>query len=848
MKTQTTNQKYVMFTLLITLIALGTQWGSYEAQTVDEPFAVKLIYLLPNDQPYDANIPQKMIDAVSEIQTFFGEQMEAHGFGKKTFRIETDADGEPKVHRIDGQYPLSRYVSRGLYFKEIDMKFDRHRDLYIIHIPNQSIEGVAGVGGKRGTGGYAWVMGMLDLVTLTHEVGHAFGLFHDFSDPASIMSYGPGQNKLSACDARYLDVHPYFNTETPLKREHPTTIKLLSSLEYLSGSDSTSIQLKLSDLEGLHQVFLLSDHGNGLIRNFIACHNFEGEEDATFEFNFKGFYVGHEQYLSISELSEHRCRIRAVDIYGNVADTYFILKEVEQLTVPPPLPSLSVSVSTHFAGTLRGHSQKVTSVSFAPDGTLASGSEDNTVMLWDVSTQQSIDTFAEHTGPVTSVAFSRDGTILATGSEDGTAILWDVATGTNIKTFVEHTDRVTSLAFSPDGTTLATSSLDKRINLWNIVTKEKIHTFRSKAWVHSVAFSPDSKTIAFEGKGFSVTLWNIATGKEIGTSPGDYGVVTSIAFSPDGRTLAYGIRNRKVILYDVTTGKDIYAFSDHQTWVNSVAFSPEGFLASASQNQVRLWDIVTLQEITMLPEPQSDVNTIAFSHDGKTLAAGTKSGWVYLWEITTRLTPQLIGDLNDDGVVNILDLVLVASAFGQTGETAADINGDGTVNILDLVMVANSFGSGATAPSAKTLHASHVQHWLKLAEREVGGNSDPRLSRFGDRSYRKGIEVLEQLLASLIPKSSALLPNYPNPFNPETWIPYRLAKSADVQISIYDARGSIVRQLDMGHQSVGMYQTRARAAYWNGKNDVGESVASGVYFYTLTADDFSATRKILILK
>ncbi len=146
---------------------------------------------------------------------------------------------------------------------------------------------------------------------------------------------------------------------------------------------------------------------------------------------------------------------------------------------------------------------------------------------------------------------------------------------------------------------------------------------------------------------------------------------------------------------------------------------------------------------------------------------------------------------------------------------------------------------------------------MKLAERKVGGNADSRLSRFGDRSYQEGIgdrsyekdiEVLEQLLASLIPKSSALLPNYPNPFNPETWIPYRLSKPAEVQISIYDVRGSIVRQLDLGQQVAGMYQSRSRAAYWDGTNDVGESVASGVYFYTLTAGDFSATRKMLILK
>ena len=98
------------------------------------------------------------------------------------------------------------------------------------------------------------------------------------------------------------------------------------------------------------------------------------------------------------------------------------------------------------------------------------------------------------------------------------------------------------------------------------------------------------------------------------------------------------------------------------------------------------------------------------------------------------------------------------------------------------------------------------------------------------------------------PKVTTLLPNYPNPFNPETWIPYHLATAGDVQIRISDVRGSVVRSLALGYQAVGHYTSRIRAAYWDGRNDLGESVASGVYFYTLTVGDFSATRKLLILK
>ena len=156
----------------------------------------------------------------------------------------------------------------------------------------------------------------------------------------------------------------------------------------------------------------------------------------------------------------------------------------------------------------------------------------------------------------------------------------------------------------------------------------------------------------------------------------------------------------------------------------------------------------------------------------------------------------------------------------------------------DLVQVANRFGGVAAAPSPEALTAAHVKAWLRLAQAE--GNLPFH--------YARGVEVLEKLLVRLRPKTTALLPNYPNPFNPETWIPYQLAMESDVQITIYDGLGKRVRQLDSGYRPVGLYQSRSRAAYWDGTNDIGEPVASGVYFYTLTAGDFTATRKMLILK
>ena len=113
---------------------------------------------------------------------------------------------------------------------------------------------------------------------------------------------------------------------------------------------------------------------------------------------------------------------------------------------------------------------------------------------------------------------------------------------------------------------------------------------------------------------------------------------------------------------------------------------------------------------------------------------------------------------------------------------------------------------------------------------------------------KRGFLVLEQLLVSLTPKETELLANYPNPFNPETWIPYRLTEDANVTLTIYDTVSQVVRTLDVGHRIASAYESRSKAIHWDGRNGLGERVASGIYFYTLTAGDYSATRRMVILK
>ena len=200
-------------------------------------------------------------------------------------------------------------------------------------------------------------------------------------------------------------------------------------------------------------------------------------------------------------------------------------------------------------------------------------------------------------------------------------------------------------------------------------------------------------------------------------------------------------------------------------------------------------------------------------------------------------------DVNGDGIVNILDLVLISANFGKTGQNPADVNGDGVVNIVDLVKVASEMGAGAAAPSAhpqtlEMLSAADVKQWLIQAQH----------ANLADATSQRGILMLQQLLAALVPKETSLLPNYPNPFNPETWIPYQLSETAEVTLHIYAVDGTLIRTLALGYQPAGMYQSKNRAVYWDGRNKGGEPVASGVYFYTITAGNFTATRKMLIRK
>ena len=532
---------------------------------VGEPRTVQMIYFLPNDRPFRQEFVDSMKVTIRHVQTFFADQMEAHGHGRKTFRFETDAQGEPVVHRVDGQHPYDYYRSRGnINTTEIWQKFDRTNKVYLILVTGILSVGGYATGNKNG--GVAWVT-RWGWKLVAHELGHAFGLPHDWRDGDYIMSYGAGNTGrwiISACAAEFLAVHPFFNPDIPYEEIGAPTIELISPNVYPTGSTSVSIRLKISDPDGLHQVLLLNDNTTNAKKALRMCKGLNGETEAIVQFEYDGVipssYDPYGTGTSLSNPLIHQITVSPVDIKGNASllgdsrSKSFIL--------------FNASLQSNIIATLEGHKDEITSVLFSPNGTtLASGSWDETVKLWDVVTRTNIATLERQS----SIAFSPDGTTLASAVY-GTAKLWDVATRTNIATLEGHTSWVRSVLFSPDGTTLASGHWDGTINLWDVGTRTNIATLEGHSGnVSSVSFSPDGTTLASGSSDGTVKLWDVATRTNIATL--EYiSSVSSVSFSPDGTTLAAG-SNREVKLWDVATRTNIATLEGHIGWVSSVSFS-----------------------------------------------------------------------------------------------------------------------------------------------------------------------------------------------------------------------------------------------------------------------------------
>ena len=534
--------------------------------------------------------------------------------------------------------------------------------------------------------------------------------------------------------------------------------------------------------------------------------------------------------------------------------------------------------------TLTGHADPVYSVAFSPDGgILASGGSDGTI-LWDALTGEHKETLTGHTSNVRSVAFSPDGGILASGNRDGTVILWELRPFATTNAVVSFSPTLVQSPAIGESFTLslniangeAVAGYQATVGFDNSalryvgsangdylpssaffvppVVKHNRVTLAATALVGVSNGDGTLATLTFEvvdvkqsALSLSEVLLTDSDGEPLLPSSIKWGRIESMAL-PSSATvsvtpspvLSPAIGKQLVFNVDIAGGQNV---AEHQlTWkfdntaLKYLSSSQGDYLAGGVGNGDGRLMTGTFE---VLAVKASTVSVSGYL----TASNGLRS--IPTFESAEVVVP-LLGDVNRDGTVNILDLILVASSFGQpvpAEGNPADVNEDGVVNIVDLVKVAGAFNNTGAAPSAHPetltmLTTTNVKQWLTQAQ---------ELDRT-DITFQRGIIFLEQLLAALTPKETELLSNYPNPFNPETWLPYHLAHDADVTLTIYDIKGALVRQLDLGHQPAGYYTTRTRAAYWDGSNSLGEVVGSGVYFYQLSAGDFSATRKMVILK
>jgi WD40 repeat protein/uncharacterized caspase-like protein len=396
-----------------------------------------------------------------------------------------------------------------------------------------------------------------------------------------------------------------------------------------------------------------------------------------------------------------------------------------------------------------GHTAQVHSVAVSPDGlTIASGSSDRTVKLWEATTGRLLRTLSGHTGRIFAVAFSTDSQIVASGGQAGEIKLWNRSSGSEIAAFRSKLQVVACLAFSPDRRILASGGIGSTIQFWDIQTKHEIPgPLGFSPNPISIAFSPDAKVLASVHSDLAIRIWNTNNGKLIRGLPTLRAFGRSIAFSPDGRTIAVGDVQGNIKLVDAGTAKELWSFIENSSEMASLAFSPDGLklaagskmggitildakigkkirtftnsdsvidsisfypdalsIVSASFWEIKIWNAQTGDLIGPLLENSSSVNSVAFSHQGKSFAFGSLTGGIKLFresggELTTILpyqtTSSSVGFSPEAGAM--IDRTLSTLLFRPTGEMLAS-EGSGVLKLWDVKTARELRSIGNTLP------------------------------------------------------------------------------------------------------------------------------------------------------
>ena len=741
---------------------------------VGEPRTVRMIYFLPNDRPYRADVVQQMKDDIREIQHFYNEQMQAAGYGAKTFHVETDPQGDPVVHRVDGGHPDSHYLDKPFdtVLDETIQVFDLNANIYFTVLDSSADTALSEDGTWQGkalssgkSGGFVLVFDEYEPYMAAHELGHTFELWHDFRDNAYIMSYGGeglSRSRLSSCHAEFLSVHPYFNPGIPIEKAQPPTIELTSPSKYPAGSESVSIQLALNDSDGLHQVFLLVDDW-GIGYEVLECRGLADEKDAIVEFDYDGYSYRLAANVGIikrlADRDEHRIEILAVDTDGNVSEAFFVL-EVENPFEQPRVPTL-VKVS---GINQRGPTNTPLAQPFVVEardqyGNLLPGA----LITFSVIAGEGRFSGLFSAENATTDANGRIGRILTLGPNPGTNIVelaapqlqgcepvYFNARGIGVPTVSTMagdyrtwhlpdnaiyrlgkgslTDNARGVAFSPDGGRFAVAS---GIGVWfyDAATFRELALLPTAGGVYSMSFSPDGVTFATGAADGTIQLWDLATQEIIATLSGHNFQVTSVSFSPDGSTLASGDWDEMVKLWDVKTGHNIATLAEGPyggvLQRIPVLFSPDGAILAAGFNNgtVKLWEAATQTQIVTLEGHRLGVLSLSFSSDGTTLATGSEDGTVRLWDVLTSVPITTLSGTTGHA------FSVRSVSFSPDGTTLASCDWEGVVKLWDIATETNiatfvghvsSVYSVTFSPDGATLVSGSKDGTVRLWDVETG--------------------------------------------------------------------------------------------------------------------------------
>ncbi len=660
-------------------------WGGEDAQVagkaaaeepnVGKPRTVRMIYFLPKDRPYRQSVVDKMKTMMVRLQRLFGEQMEAHGYGYTTFRYEADASGAPVVHRLDGAHADRYYDERpsSKVQREVREAFDPNNVVLFVVIDNRWGDALGPFGAPGGIasggkdGGDAIVPGGFEFWVAAHELAHAFGmLWHDHREGDYILGIYRGSERLSACSAAFLSVQPFFNTEVPLGWDWDAspTVELLSPLWYDEGSERITVRLKVEARHGLHQLVMLVSppFANHFILRIKDCRVFSGENEAVIEYEYDGRISPHA--TTLSDPPSHFIQFKAIDKQGNKGDGRWTFAQR----------------SPYHAATLEGHGEgRYVELALSADGsTLASGSTDGTVRLWDTKTYEELATLDVGDERIYAVALSPDGSTLAAGTASGWIGLWDAASQKRTGTLAGHTWWIQALAYSLDGATLVSSSFTDEDNMktWDAATGEMTGVLKGHTRpVEHLQFSPDGSVLASASYDNSIRLWDWPARRVRGVlvRPGEEGI-KRIALSPDGRTLAAA--SDVIAFWDVATRNTVAEMKMvHAPSVNVMAFSPDGeTLASGGiEGTVIVRDAATGKIYARLPHTGSP-KSLAYWHDGSVLAVGTTEGSIELWDTSewVRQRPERVtlvsGDAQRGAAATALPAPFVVSVRDQHGD------------------------------------------------------------------------------------------------------------------------------------------------------------------------------------